>query len=183
METLILNLYGGPGAGKSTIAAGVFNALKQEGKSVELVHEFAKDLTWEGRLKTLEFQPYVLGKQLYRIWRLLGQVDIVITDSPILLGLHYADPLTTPPGFYEMIKQYQVMWNSLDVVLKRDPKYHPYDPKGRNQTEEEAMAIDRSLVEILEDNSVIHHEVFVNWKAVMTIKQLVYIWRGWSLDG
>src|SRR5262245_20723095 len=61
--TLTVNLFGGPGCGKSTNAALVFGKLKNDGINVELVTEFAKELTWEGRSGALRFQPYVTAKQ------------------------------------------------------------------------------------------------------------------------
>lgn len=45
---LIINLFGAPGAGKSTGAAYVFSQLKAAGVNAELVTEFAKDKVWEG---------------------------------------------------------------------------------------------------------------------------------------
>ena len=58
--TILCNIYGGPGSGKSTSAAGVFSLLKTHGVNAELVTEFAKDLVWEGRDVTLDNQPYIL---------------------------------------------------------------------------------------------------------------------------
>lgn len=43
MPTLVVNLFGGPGSGKSTGAAYVFARLKMLGYNAELVTEFAKD--------------------------------------------------------------------------------------------------------------------------------------------
>ena len=39
----VINLYGGPGTGKSTTAAALFALIKREGYNVELVTEFAID--------------------------------------------------------------------------------------------------------------------------------------------
>lgn len=47
-KPLVINLFGAPGAGKSTGAAIVFAELKKRGVNAELVTEFAKDKTWEG---------------------------------------------------------------------------------------------------------------------------------------
>ena len=44
---LVVNLFGAPGAGKSTGAAYIFSKLKMSGINVELVTEFAKDKVWE----------------------------------------------------------------------------------------------------------------------------------------
>lgn len=43
--TIYVNLYGGPGSGKSTTAAGVVSQLKLLSINAELVTEYAKDLT------------------------------------------------------------------------------------------------------------------------------------------
>jgi pantothenate kinase len=42
-KTTIINVYGGPGAGKSTSAAYLYYLLKVAGKNVELVREYVKD--------------------------------------------------------------------------------------------------------------------------------------------
>lgn len=60
--TKVINLFGGPGCGKSTGAAYIFSLLKMKGMNVELVTEFAKDKTWEHNSKALTCQPYVFGK-------------------------------------------------------------------------------------------------------------------------
>ena len=91
--TKIINLYGGPGTGKSTHAAGLFYRMKQKSINCEYVQEYAKDKTWEDNAFTLKCQPYITAKQIFRQHRLLGKVDYIITDSPILNGLVY-------PGFY-----------------------------------------------------------------------------------
>lgn len=45
----VINLFGGPGIGKSTLAAGLFEHMKIAGFNVELVNEYAKDMVWEQR--------------------------------------------------------------------------------------------------------------------------------------
>lgn len=42
-NTIVVNLFGVPGAGKSTGAAYIFYRLKINGINAELVTEFAKD--------------------------------------------------------------------------------------------------------------------------------------------
>ena len=45
-NTLVVNLYGAPGSGKSTGAAYIFAKLKMLGVNCELITEFAKDKVW-----------------------------------------------------------------------------------------------------------------------------------------
>lgn len=145
-ETLVVNLYGGPGTGKSTTAAALFAELKNRGRNVELVPEFAKDLVWEGRTRVLENQLYILGKQMHRVWRLRGQVEAVITDSPILLALFYASGWK---ALHEMALDVHSQWRTIDIFLTRDPE-RPYNPKGRTQTEDEAKDVDVGLRTMLD---------------------------------
>lgn len=155
--TLVVNLYGGPGTGKSTTAALTFGILKTRGHNAELVTEVAKDLTWEERHHAIRCQPYVFGKQMFRIERLLGQVDVIVTDSPILLSTVYGRKLGE--HFRNYVLDVFRSWDTLDVFLRRDHLVHPYNPKGRNQSEEEANALDETIREMLMEFRVLHQVV------------------------
>lgn len=166
--TLVVNLYAGPGTGKSTTAASVFAILKQNGINAELSHEFAKDLTWEKRHKTLTFQPYVIGKQMWRIQRLLGEVDIVINDSPVLLGLVYGVDASWMKKYEQFILEYHKSLNTLDIFLIRSSD-RPYNPKGRNQTEAEASALDDKIANVLDRHSLPYKAVLMGKAAPKVI--------------
>ena len=88
-ETLVVNMFGGPGAGKSTTSAGVFSLLKLHGMNCELVTEFAKSLVWKESLYELKDQVYVTGNQYHNMYVLKDKVDVIITDSPLIIGLMY----------------------------------------------------------------------------------------------
>ena len=45
--TKIINLYGAPGSGKSTIASGLFFHMKMAGLNVELASEYIKSKVFE----------------------------------------------------------------------------------------------------------------------------------------
>lgn len=146
---IVVNLFAGPGAGKSTIAAGLFSELKWNGINSELVTEFAKDLTWESRDEALKDQIYVFGKQLHRIKRLSGKVDVVITDSPVLLSLVYGE---NNDKFHELVIQEFDKFCNLNVFVNRTK---PYRQVGRKETEAEARFIDSALINILTDRKFI----------------------------
>ena len=59
------------------------------GVNAELVTEFAKDKVWEESKAVFQNQQYIFGKQYFRLTRLEGKVDVVVTDSPILLSAYY----------------------------------------------------------------------------------------------
>jgi hypothetical protein len=146
-KTIVVNLFGGPGISKSTTAAGVFSLLKLHGVDCELVPEFAKDLTWEERNETLKNQIYIFGKQNHRLWRLNGKVDVIITDSPLLLSLVYSNEEDWE--LTELVKKTVNEYNNYNFLLNR---VKPYLPNGRSQTEEEAKAIDSNIRSMLDNN-------------------------------
>jgi len=62
-ETLIVNLFGGPGTGKSTLCADLFAKLKWRHTNCEMALEFAKDKVWEESFKVLDNQIYIFGQR------------------------------------------------------------------------------------------------------------------------
>ena len=77
---------------KSTGAAYIFAKLKMKGIDSEYVSEYAKDRVWQDDQFPLKYcQLYVTGKQALKIARLLGKVDVIVTDSPIAVGAMYTD--------------------------------------------------------------------------------------------
>lgn len=139
-KTLIVNLFGAPGTGKSTMAAQLFAMLKWKDINCELVPEYAKIKVWDNHLDALNNQIYIFGKQHNAIYRLLGKVDVVITDSPILMQLCYTENV----ALRALIRQEHFRMNNLNILLNRTKKYNP---KGRVQTE---AGSDAKAVEILD---------------------------------
>lgn len=144
MKTLVINLFGGPGCGKSTIAAELFATLKKQGYEVELVTEYAKDKVWEESYKTLENQIYVFGKQLHRMWRLKDKVEFIITDSPLLLSIIYDK--NKDEDLKNLIVTTFNSFDNINIVINRSTVYNQ---NGRYQNEEQANEIDKEIKELL----------------------------------
>ncbi|UYO47816.1 ATP-binding protein [Rhodopseudomonas palustris] len=146
----VINLWAGPGAGKSTTAAGLFFKMKCAGYKVELVTEYAKDLTYERQWSLRRCQMHVSREQARRQRRLLNQVDYCITDSPLLLGLHYARPhdLSKVRRFVEQ------QWSLYDNVNFYINRVKPYQSYGRSGDEKGAWVIDRALRVLLDENNI-----------------------------
>lgn len=148
MSCLVVNLFGVPGAGKSTGAAYIFSKLKLAGINAELITEFAKDKVWEEN--SVIFQPdnqaYIFGKQFYRMNRCKDKVDVIVTDSPLLLSSFYNSSEILGESFNKMVYNCFYSFNNKTYLLKR---VKPYNPNGRLQTEEESNALVTPLIEKL----------------------------------
>ena len=136
-RTLVVNFFAGPGTGKSTTMAHCFAELKWKGYDCEMATEYAKDKVWEGSEHVLNNQFYVSGKQNHRLKRLEGKVQIILTDSPLLLATYYGRK--EPQEFRDLLIKYHETFENLNVFLRRQKDYNP---NGRLQTLEEAKAID-----------------------------------------
>ncbi len=162
--TKVINLYGGPGTGKSTTAAGIFYLLKCEGVNCEMAREYAKEVVWEGRRHLLAQQIYVFAKQLKLLNDLDGKVDYIISDSPLILSSIYG--ITFPHDFHSLVLHEFKRFENINYYLKRDKTY---EPAGRVQDEDEAYEIDFQIREYLEEHSIEHEEIVSNDRAPLRI--------------
>jgi adenylate kinase family enzyme len=164
----VINLWGAPGAGKSTVAAGLFYNMKVAGYKVELVTEYAKDVVWDNRSDLLRDQLYLLAKQNRRLERLRDKVDWVITDSPLLLVLAYM-----PENYYSNFNSLTFdVWNSytnFNYLLERS---HDYKRDGRVQTEEESRVIDDKILDIFSDYNQVYSVVDSSTAAHKIFKRI-----------
>lgn len=164
-----INLFGGPGVGKSTTSAGLFYRLKSEGAKTELIQEFAKDLTYSGDYVSLSNQLFVSGMQHHRSFILKDSVDYAIHDSPLILSLMYSQYKgATAKAFEEFIVSLFNEQKNRNYVLVRDTEAHPYMEYGRSQTLDESIAIDKAIREILTKHNIPFIEVPIA-NAVETI--------------
>jgi len=147
--TLIVNLFGGPGTGKSTMAAGIFSELKWQGINCELATEYAKEKVWEESYSIFENQVYIFAKQLQRIMRVKDKVDVLITDSPLILIMLYNKRLSGT--FDDLILEIFNSFNNKNYFLIRKKNYIR---KGRLQTLEEAEELDGLTKELLDRNGI-----------------------------
>lgn len=152
MKTTVLNLIGGPGIGKSTLAAKIYSTMKENNISCELVREFVKDWAWEERkVKPLD-QLYLLGQQCYRESLLYGKVEYIITDSPIIMNGFYSEYYLSQSYLTDAAIAFmkhscslfsgQDCLNYKQIVLERTK---PYDTNGRFECEDKAKEIDGAM--------------------------------------
>lgn len=154
-KTKVINLFGGAGAGKSTLASAIFYELKMRGLRAEQVGEYIKKWAWAGRVPGKFDQFYIFGQQCYSESLLYEKVDFIVTDSPLMLIPFYEQKLNqtdlledTVNKFMNYAEQHGVSYHNF--WLER-PNY--YDTKGRYQSKEEAAETDLELKKFLESKN------------------------------
>lgn len=186
MKTIVVNAFGGPGTGKTTAAWTICSELKKAGILAEYVSEYAKELVYDlnsPRRSISEYAKSILNGSLYgqkvlfaeqthRVERLMGQVQVVVTDSPIMLSAIY---LKEPNQKFEdsVIRQF---WNypSFNFVIDRDKDPHAYQESGRLQTLDEAIEKDKEITNMLHKYGI-PYEVYTHEsipKLITTLKEL-----------
>ena len=144
LPPIVINIFGAPGAGKSTAAAALFALMKLEGYKVELVTEHAKDLTYSESFKELNDQLKVFGEQNHRMNRLVGHVDYIVTDSPLMNSLVYGNEDSL--HFKGLVMEKHCEYDNFNVYINRVKDYAAY---GRTQTAEESDMLGEKILSIL----------------------------------
>ena len=157
-DTVIINILGGPGVGKTTIANELFVNLKKMGKDVEVVSEFAKELVWEKRNEAFDDRLYMHGEQNHRLMMMNGELDYIITDSPLILTAIYNDYYLKdkfPKEYNDMINNVTIqtfkLYNNKTYLIKRNVEY---ENNGRRESEKQANDIDEKIISYLKENNI-----------------------------
>ena len=157
-NTIVINIAGGPGTGKTTVAAELFSKLKSKGYEVENVSEFAKELVWEGRSEAFDDRLYMHGEQNHRLMQMNGKLDFIITDSPLFLTSVYNNYYLKnkfPKSYNKMIDTVTLetfkLYNNKIYLLERNTNYKVV---GRRENEKTAKNIDKDLINYLSKNKI-----------------------------
>jgi predicted ATPase len=153
---ILINLFAGPGGGKTTLAAYLFYRFKQAGFRAELVGEAAREIIYDRNnpaeggtpAQLLDNQLLISGLQYERIKRLERHgIEIAIADSPLRMGLVYAKELPEYVGLKTAIEQLELGFpHTFNVFVQRTEG--KYDKESRAQTEEEAVQLDRDIINL-----------------------------------
>ncbi len=145
-KPVIINFFGGPGAGKSTLATAVFSWMKMQGLNCEYVPEYAKELSYAGDMKTVENQFFVSAMQHQRIYNIYDKVDYIVTDSPLISGIVYDQKgLHALPSLLSEIFH---GWENINFLIRRDGEAE-YSSTGRHHSETEAVMLDVKIEQML----------------------------------
>lgn len=148
---IVVNLYGGPCSGKSTLMAGLFYKLKSLGKNVEMSTEFVKDSVYDGNPYPFQDQIYVFANMLKHLRQYDRKVDYVITDAPLLMNSIYGEKEL--PAFHKLVMEEYNRYNNINYFLERS-KNVDFVSSGRVNTEKESNDIQKKVKKLLDKNDI-----------------------------
>lgn len=155
--TKVINIFGAPGAGKSTLCFGLMYHLKLKGIECELAHEYVKEQLYAGNPYPFHDQLYTYAKQNKKLNQLNGKVKYIVTDSPSVQCIAYDEK--EPKVFKQMALDYFNQYDNLNIFLERT---HEYQPSGRNQTEEQAQVVGDNIKRMLNDLGICYKTLYAN---------------------
>jgi len=172
--TKIINLFGGPGAGKSSTASGLFFEFNKRGITCDVPYEYPKEIVWDGKVSNLNDQLYVFANQHRRIARSYGKVDYIILDSPILLSFIYQEnvKLLYPSNLYgkefnDLILNVFKSYDNINFFIERED--NKFIKNGRVHSSEESIDIDNKILTLLNENDIKYHSVKLGQEIIKDI--------------
>ena len=175
-STIVINIAGGPGTGKTTVAAKLFAILKQKGYDVENVSEFAKELVWEGRNEAFNDRLYMHAEQNHRLMQMNNKLDYIITDSPLFLTSVYNQyylgnkfSKSYNDMINEVCKETFNLYQNKTYLLQRNCSYKKV---GRREDEDTANIIDSLIIKYLDDNNIEYSTCLLENAVDLILKDL-----------
>lgn len=157
-KTIVINILGGPGVGKTTIANELFIRLKKLGKDVEAVSEFAKELVWEKRSEAFDDRLYMHAEQNHRLMMMNNNLDYIITDSPLILTSIYNNYYLKnkfSKKYNAMIDEMSIQtWNLYNNITFYIERKTDYNNVGRRESQKQAIDIDSKIKKYLKDHNI-----------------------------
>lgn len=151
MNTIVINLFGEPSAGKSTAAMDITARLKRKGINAEYVSEFAKDKVYENNGEVFKHQAYLFGKQSFKMGRVRDKVQVIVVDSPLILSIVYNNDRTLGEDFNKTVLNVFNSYANRNFLLTRK---HTYEDEGRLQNEKEALEVRKQIIRALDTMNI-----------------------------
>lgn len=154
LNTIVVNLFAEPGAGKSTAAMDITARLKRKGINAEYVSEFAKDKVYENNGEVFKYQEYLFGKQSFKMGRVRDKVQVMVVDSPLILCVVYNRDKTLGEDFDKTVLNVFNSYSNRNYLLTRK---HSYEDAGRFQNEEESLEVRKQIISVLDSLHIPYH--------------------------
>ena len=127
----------------------MFYELKKNGYDCGLVTEMATELVYDEAFNVMNDQIYLFGEQWHRTFRMLGKVDFIVTDSPLLMNIVYNS--FKDEDFDKFIYSRIHKLKSLNFFVNRS---NAFSEVGRIHNLEQSKEVDKTIKELAKKNDV-----------------------------
>ena len=154
----VINFFGAPGVGKSTISMMVTAMLKRKRIDAEVSLEFVKEYIHTGNENLLAYQNFIFAQQERQIRILLDskEVEYAITDAPLIHSVFYSAE-NYPVFFKELVFEIFNSYENINFLVKRR---HPYSYTSRMHNEEKSNLLAAKMVAFLTNHNVPYIEIY-----------------------
>jgi len=139
------NLVGGPGSGKSTVAAYIYSELKLLGVQVELVREVIKEWVYLEQSPKSFDQLYICASQIRQedIFLRSHEKGIIVSDSSIDMNVSYTKYYKSiyAEDLERIADKVELAYPSYTMFMIRDKSLFTED--GRYHNYEESVELDK----------------------------------------
>lgn len=144
---LVVNLIAGPGSGKTTVALGLASMLKQKtGLQIEYCPEVIREYIYRKE----DYIQEVVTSEQYEKLKIYqnAEIDILVQDCSLLNALVYKE-------YSNVAKDYIFkMFNEFDNITYFIPRNKKYISKNREQSEDQALELDKKFIQVHEENNI-----------------------------
>ena len=146
--------------------------MKKRDIVTEYVPEYAKELVWDENYEALTNQEAIFEEQAHRINRLIGKVDVIVTDSPVLFSEIYGQ--NNSDKFKERIWNEHNSHDNFNLFINRSKKF---EKEGRIHNLDESIEIDNQIKSMLEEN-LVYYKRQLNYSQVSRHKKVQFFLGG-----
>lgn len=167
-DTVVINLFGGPGIGKTTTANRLVGSLKISDIDAVYISEYIKELIYKvnserisdvDRKETsklldgsLYSQSCIFQRQKEMLDIHVDQVPVLVTDSPLPLNIIYLKDCSDSYRA-DVLRCFNEEYINVNIVLERDPNAI-FQTEGRIHNKYESIEKDKEIIKFLKDNDI-----------------------------
>ena len=167
-DTVVVNLFGGPGIGKTTTANRLVGQLKMNDIDAVYISEYIKELIYKANSDrvssadkevarklldgSLYSQSCVFARQKELLDIHVDQVPVIVTDSPLPLNVIYLKDNSEAYN-KDVLRCFNDEYLNINIVLQRDPNAL-FQSEGRIHNKTESVVKDMEIVKFLRINRI-----------------------------
>lgn len=138
-KKLVVNVYGASGVGKSILATQLANNMKLKGIKAEYCREWIKEVVLSGQSPASIPQCEITYQQSKLLKMYLDSgCDVVVTDSPLLLGYVYGKVYNDPISL-DLVKELEPKTDIVNIFLVHDQDNITFQKHGRVESYQESL--------------------------------------------